>query len=282
MDPRTIPGDIYRLLENTEGHEVSEDNVEWAGEAFKELLRARLQPRKEGDVIRFSSLGKQPRQLWYQANAPETAEKLQGKQLFKFLYGDAIEILLLFLTKETGHEVTHLQTEVECDGVRGHTDAVIDGVPVDCKSASPYAYTKFEDGSYVFDDPFGYVSQLSGYAHALERTDRAGFLVAEKVAGDICFAPLDGLTIEANPPGPRIAELKEVVKQSAPPERCYAAVPEGKSGNMKLGVSCSYCPFKDVCWADANGGKGLRKYFYSRGPVWLTDVQRDPKVAEAL
>lgn len=282
MDPRTIPEDIYHLLENTEGHEVSEDNVEWAGEAFKELLRARLQPRKEGDVIRFSSLGKQPRQLWYQAHRSGTPEKLQGKQLFKFLYGDAIEILLLFLTKETGHEVTDLQTEVEVDGVHGHTDAVIDGVPVDCKSASPFAYQKFADGSFVFDDPFGYVSQLSGYAHALGRTDRAGFLVADKVAGDICFAPLDQLTIEGNPPAPRIAELKKVLQQETPPPRCYSPTPEGKSGNMKLGVGCSYCPDKDECWADSNGGKGLRKYFYSRGPVWLTDVQRDPKVAESV
>lgn len=249
-----------------------------------DLLRSRLRKRdvRRGEgVLRFSSLGKPDRQLWYAANKPEVAEKMHGKQNFKFLYGDIIEVLLLFLAKEAGHEVTHLQTEVEADGVHGHTDAVIDGVPTDSKSASPYSYQKFANGSFVFDDPFGYIPQLSGYAHALERTDRAGFLVAEKVAGDICYAEIDSLTIRGNPPGPRIARLRDVLSSSTPPVRCYEDVPEGKSGNRKLDIGCAYCPFKEDCWADANDGQGLKKYFYSRGPVWLTKVVREPRVEQA-
>jgi len=187
---------------------------------------------------------------------------------------------MLFLAKESGHEVTHEQFEVEEDGVKGHMDAVIDGVPVDCKSASPYSYKKFEDGSFVFDDPFGYIPQLSGYAHKLGKTDEAGFFVSDKVDGSLCFAPIDEYTIEANPPGPRITHLRDVVNNPEPPSRCYEAVPEGKSGNMKLAVGCSYCPFKEDCWSDANNGQGLRKFFYSRGPVWLTDVKREPRVSE--
>lgn len=282
-DPKSLPEDIFRILEDTTDHEVSEANVEWAGEVFKELLRTRLTKRKQkkGDeVLRFSALGKKDRQLWYQANKPEVAEKMHGRQNFKFLYGDVLEVLLLFLARESGHEVTHLQTEVEADGVRGHTDAVIDGVPVDCKSASPYGYQKFADGSFVFDDPFGYVAQLSGYAHALGKTDRAGFLVCDKVSGDICYSEISELDIEANPPKPRIAHLREIISQTVPPPKCYSDVPEGKSGNRKLPIGCSYCSFKDDCWSDANNGQGLRKFFYSRGPVWLTDVKREPNVSE--
>lgn len=281
-DPSTIPTDIYRLLE--EGHEVSEENVERAGELFKELLRTRLVKREEKrgeEVLRFSSIGKKDRQLWYQANKPETAEKMAGKQLFKFIFGDVIEILLLFLAEEAGHEVTHLQHEVEVDGVHGHMDAVIDGIPVDVKSASPFAFKKFEDGTLAFDDAFGYIPQLSGYAHAIGKTDRAGFLVADKVSGDICFSELDGLTIENNPPAPRIAELRTALNRETPPPRCYQPVPEGKSGNMKLGVGCSYCAFKEECYKDANGGQGLRKFFYSRGPVWLSTVKKEPRVGES-
>lgn len=283
-DPSTLPEDIFALLDDENDHEVSEENVEWAGECFKSLLRTRLTKRveKKGEeVLRFSSLGKKDRQLWYQANMPEKAEKFGGKTNFKFLYGDAIEVLLLFLAKESGHDVTHEQYEVEIDGIKGHTDCVIDGVPVDCKSASPYSFNKFKDGSFVFDDVFGYVSQLSGYATALRNTDRAGFLVADKVNGDICFAELDKLTIESNHPAPRIAELRESIASPTPPSRCYPLVPEGKSGNMKLGVSCSYCSFKDECWKDSNKGQGLRKYYYSRGPVWLASVVREPKVEQA-
>lgn len=285
MTPDTVPEDIYRLLDDETNHEVSEENVEWAGEVFKELLRTRLTKREQrsGDkVLRFSSLGKKDRQLWYAANRPDATEKMGGKTNFKFLYGDVLEVLLLFLTKESGHEVSHEQYEVEVDGVKGHMDCVIDGVPVDCKSASSYSFAKFNDGSFIFDDPFGYVTQLSGYAHAIGSTDRAGFLVADKVTGGICFAPIDKLLIEANPPADRIQHLKEAINSAEIPPRCYPAEPEGKSGNMKLGVNCSYCGYKDVCWADANGGRGLRKYFYSKGPVWLTSVVRPPKVEEAI
>lgn len=284
LDPRTLPEDIYHLLDDETDHEVSEANVQWAGEAFKELLRTRLTKRKEvsgEDVLRFSAIGKKDRQLWYAANRPETAEKMPGKQNFKFLYGDAIEVLLLFLAKESGHDVTHEQHEVEVSGVKGHMDAIIDGVPVDCKSASPFSFDKFNDGSFVFDDPFGYIPQLSGYAHAVGSTERAGFLVADKVHGGICFAEIDEYTIKGNPPAKRIQELRSVLATVHPPARCYPTVPEGKSGNQKLGIGCSYCKFKEECWKDANGGKGLRKFYYSRGPMWLSEVKKEPKVDEA-
>lgn len=282
-DPSSLPEDIYGLLNSDNDHEVSEENVQWAGEVFKDLLRSRLKKheKKTGEKsLRFSALGKQDRQIWYAANKPEVAEKLHPKQNFKFLYGDVLEVLLLFLAKEAGHEVTHEQYTVESDGVEGHTDCCIDGVPVDCKSASSFSFDKFKSGAFVFDDPFGYVKQLSGYAHALDKTDRAGFLVADKVHGDICFAELDELTIRANPPSPRIAHLRSVIDSPEKPARCYPDKPEGKSGNRRLGVECSYCPYKEDCWSDCNGGKGLRKFFYAKGPVWLTQIQKQPNVPE--
>lgn len=280
-DPSSLPEDIYGLFGG--GHEVSEENVEWAGEVFKDLLRSRFKKREERkgeEVLRFSALGKKDRQIWYDANMPEVGEELPGKTYFKFLYGDVLEILLLFCAKESGHEVTHEQHEVDVDGVKGHTDAVIDGIPVDCKSASTFSYQKFRDGSFVFNDPFGYIQQLSGYAHALNKTDRAGFLVCDKTHGDICFAEIDEYTIAGNPPAPRIEELRGVVAMSEPPARCYDDIPEGKSGNRKLGIECSYCPKKYKCWEDANNGQGLRKFTYSRGPTWLTRVKKEPRVDE--
>ncbi len=282
-DPVTLPEDIYALLDDANDHEASEENVQWAGEVFKALLRTRLtkRPEKRGEeVLRFSALGKKDRQIWYMANKPEVAEKMHGKQNFKFLYGDTIEVLLLFLAREAGHTVENTQAGVDCDGVKGSIDADIDGVLVDVKSASSYSFEKFKSGAYLFDDPFGYVSQLSGYANALKR-DRAGYLVADKVNGDIAFVELDKAYIDANPPKPRIDHLRTVVASDTPPERCYDTVPEGKSGNRKLGIGCSYCPFKEDCYADANGGKGLRKFYYSRGPVWLSEVKKEPKVDEA-
>lgn len=281
-DPSTLAEDIFNILADETDHAVSEENVEWAGELFKELLRTRLVKRPElrgEQVLRFSSLGKKDRQLWYSANMPEKAEKLTGKTKMKFLIGDLYEILLLFLAKESGHEVTDTQLTVTEDGVDGHIDAFIDGVLVDVKSASPYSFEKFKSGGYLFDDAFGYIPQLSGYAHKTKAT-RAGFLVGNKVDGDVAYVELSPHDIKANPPGPRITHLRGVISDESPPPRCYPAVPEGKSGNLKLGVGCSYCPFKDECWSDANGGTGLRKFFYSRGPVWLTTVKKEPRVDE--
>lgn len=282
-DPTTIAEDIYHLLSDSTDHTASEENLEWAGEVFKQLLRTRLTKRAEKrgeDVLRMSSLGKPDRQIWYAANRPETAEKMPGKQNFKFLYGDCIELLMLFLAREAGHKVEDAQIELDVDGVKGHIDAVIDGVLVDAKSASSFSYQKFATGSYLFDDPFGYVTQLSSYANTMD-VKRAGYLVADKVHGDICYVELDKEYILANPPAPRIRHLREVIASETPPTRCYPADPEGKSGNLKLGVGCSYCAYKDDCWADANGGRGLRKFWYSRGPVWLTQVHKEPKVDEA-
>lgn len=282
-DPSTLPEDIYALLADENDHEVSEENVSVAGELFMQLLRDRLKKRevKKGqDVLRFSAIGKSDRQLWYQANMPEVAEKMGGQKNFQFLYGDVIEILLLFLAMESGHTVTDTQKQVECDGVFGSIDAKIDGILVDSKSASPYSFDKFKTGAYVFDDPFGYVSQLSAYANALG-VDRAGFLVANKVDGEICFTELDKVYIEGNKPSDRIDHLRKSIRSDVPPPRCHPLVEDGKSGNLKLPVECSYCPFKFECYKDANGGKGLRKFFYSRGPVFLAKVVKEPKVDEA-
>lgn len=283
----TLIEDIYRILDPENHHESNEENVEFAGEALKEILRTRFSKREEktGDaILRFSSIGKKDRALWYEAhNTPR--EKIPPKVALKWLYGDLIELLMIFLTKEAGHNVTHEQAEVTVDGVKGHLDCVVDGVVVDVKSASSFSFQKFKEGAFKFDDPFGYVAQLSGYCHALSESGdveggRGAFLVADKVHGDLCLAEIDGYDIRGNPPLPRIQHLRSIIKDETPPPRCYEDVPEGKSGNRKLGVGCSYCAFKDECWKDANGGQGLRKYIYSRGPVWLTNVAREPKVEE--
>lgn len=282
-DPSSLPEDIYKILEDDTDHVVSEANVEWAGEIFKDILRSRLAKReqKSGEnVLRFSSLGKPDRQIWYDAHESDKAEKLPGKVKFKFLYGDVIEVLALFLAKEAGHTVEDTQLEVEEDGVHGHIDAKIDGVLTDVKSCSTYSFRKFVTSDYLFDDPFGYVSQLSAYSHKLD-TKRAGYLVVDKSNGDIAYVELPEEYIRGNPPGPRIAKLRNVLANTTPPPRCYPDKAEGKSGNRVLGVGCSYCPHKENCWSDANDGKGLRKFYYASGPKWFTKVVKEPKVDEA-
>lgn len=278
----TLVDDIFAVLDVETDHEPDEANVQAAGEAFKDLLRTRLRVDPEPrDPLRFSSLGKNERQLWYQSRMPEKGEKLDPRTVMKFLYGDVIELLLVFLTKEAGHTVTHEQHEVTLDGVLGHVDAVVDGVLVDFKSASPFAFNKFKSGGLLFDDPFAYIPQLSGYNHALRAEfggdidgSRAAFVVADKVSGDICVSFLDKETIDGNPPGPRIEYLKKVLACDDRPRCCATEKPDGKSGNMKLDMSGSYCSFKRCCFPD------LREFKYSTGSRYLTHVKRQPDVEE--
>ena len=55
-------------------------------------------------------------------------------------------------------------------------------------------------------------------------------------------------------------------------EQLYARLDVQQSGNTKLCVSCSYCAFKEQCYPEA------KQFNYARGPVWLVDIKRQPKV----
>ena len=271
----TLIDDIYAVLDPETDHEVNEENLERFGEAVKNAVRDHFRKRDDKRGLRFSGLGKQARQLWYDAHPDpdEPPEAMDGPTMMKFLYGHLLEAAMLFLAEEAGHEVTCQQEKVEVDGVKGHIDAVIDGVLVDAKSASPYGYKKFAAGELdPADDAFGYIQQLSGYANVKELP--AAFFAANKVSGELCISPLSHYAIQGHPPGPRIAELREHLGRDVPPDRCYAPVPDGKSGNQKLGVGCGYCKHKWRCWP------GLRGFAYSNGPVFLTTVARTPDVPE--
>jgi len=278
----TLVEDIYHVLDPTNDHIVNEENLEAFGEAVKDAVRDQLRTRKQREgTLRFSGIGKQPRQLWYDAHVDASeAEPLEPQAGMKFLYGHIIEAVALLLCKEAGHNVSDEQKEVEVDGVKGHLDAIIDGHVVDVKSASPFGFKKFAEGEITpKDDSFGYIRQLSGYATCEEKP--AAFLAIDKVAGRFALSPLSSYAIKGHPPAPRIAMLKEVLAKDEPPERCYPTIEDGKSGNRRLSMECGYCKWRELCWADANGGKGLRTFLYSNGPRFLTKVEREPDVYEA-
>lgn len=271
----TVPQDVYDILNPDTHHEPSEEYLDKFCLNIKAQMRRILNKATEGDVLRFSALGKPDRQLWYEAHPDGSKEKLDGQTMMKFLYGHILEEVLLYLIKEAGHTVEMEQAVVEVDGVFGHIDATIDGVLVDVKSASPYAYKKFEEGRVVHDDTFGYTQQLSGYAENVTPDKAPAWVAMDKVAGKLCVSSLPVSVVKSYPVAPRVTHLREIISSDTPPEKCYQAEPDGKSGNLKLGVGCSYCPHKKRCWP------GLRTFIYSTGPRFLTKVLRTPDVYEA-
>lgn len=284
----TLTEDIYHVLDATKDHEPDAASTEAAagriGMEFIKATQRRDKPRSMGRLW-ASDLGKKcDRQHWYNFNEPEHGEKLDGHTKFKFLYGNILEESVLWLCEEAGHTVSHTQHTVELPvgdewTVRGRIDAVIDGVLVDVKSTSSFGYKKYTtEGLNATNDTFGYLYQLGFYRHyndldGLE--DVSGFVWIDKQNGHVNYQQADI---------PESADIKQRAREiisavegtEMEAARAYKPEPFGKSGNMKLPMSCSYCSYKYRCWRDANDGDGVRTFLYSNGPVHLTDITRNP------
>ena len=279
----TLVEDIYNLF-TLDPIGMDEGEVDKHIDTFGEMLKVHIKdflydkPKDRGN-LRLSGIGKPDRQIWYDVNKPLEDNQLKPSTRIKFLYGYILEELLLLCASVAGHEVTEQQKEVVLGGVKGHQDSMIDGVLVDCKSASGPGFDKFKYHRVAEDDPFGYIAQISAYAEA-NGVDRAAFLAINKSTGEVCLSPVHKMEmINAEN---RVEHLKGLVKNSTVPDRCYSDLPDGKSGNYKLGVGCVYCGHKRECWSDANDGMGLRVFNYAKGRRYLTRVSKQPEVEEVI
>ena len=284
MNPSTVPADIYRMLMNKEVNpsaDVEHIADVFAAECRTALVDALGAPQKREGRLRMSSIGKPDRVIYNEYTGVE-GEQLAGSDYIKFLYGHMVEALLIALTELSGHEVTEKQKKVSVDGVNGSQDFRIDGVLADAKSASPYGFKKFATRQMPFDDPFGYVAQIKGYA-AAEGDKQYGWLVMNKVNGELCWAGYDEDNLTAEEQDvmlydirDRITAVKKLVAEAIIPSICYSPEPDGKSGNMKLASGCSFCPYKAHCFPES------RAFAYSYGIKYLTKVVKTPNVTEIV
>ncbi len=272
----TLAADIDQLF--FKGKEIDDANLDGLLANIKLLIRERLLSKpEEAPRIRMSKLGTPDRKLWYEQHVP--LPRTSSSNALKFIYGDIIEQLIIFLAKEAGHTVEDEQKEFEIDGIKGHQDCKLDGVVVDIKSASAYAFRKFSERTLFKDDPFGYIAQLSSYAHA-NGVDEAAFVGVNKESGAICILPLQQIDLIDAPK--RIEQVKVLAAPDAPKpqKKCYEPVPHNKGENLTLNKNCTYCPYAKDCWSDANDGKGLRYFKYATGILPLTKVVNMPRVEE--
>ena len=273
----TLVEDIYSLFTSNEPTKIPANVLqEFAKDVTDAVINALTEERKPRNNLRLSMIGQPARKVWYSVRSTEQ-EELAGSDYIKFLYGDILEALLVFLSKVSGHKVSDQQKQVVLNDVVGHQDAVVDNVLVDFKSASSFSFKKFTEGMVFKDDPFGYVAQLSAYAQA-NNAKEAGWVVIDKTTGQIAYCPVHQM--EMINASQKIDYLRNAIKDSEPPSRCYDAVPDGKSGNMQLATGCNYCAYKFDCWSDANNGKGLRAFQYANSVKYLTKVDREPNVPE--
>jgi hypothetical protein len=279
----TLVDDIYRLMETKEAEESVdvEAEIEKFGENMKTLMRTEFGRKRIRDnrTLRLSNIGRDDRVLWNVVNGTEK-EAIQPATYIKFMYGHLIEEMLLFLTRMAGHSVTDEQKVCEVEGIKGHMDCKIDGIVIDVKSASSFGFKKFKDGTLAMDDAFGYVDQIKAYAHACGETE-FGWLAMDKANGHLAVLKYDLEDTQApiykyikGDIKERIRHVKKLVGLPEPETFCTDSVPDGKSGNIKLGIKCSYCQYKKHCYPE------VRKFAYSYGPKFLINVEYEPNVQE--
>jgi len=173
----SLAEDIYKLLDRgvkfTPTPEYITQMTTNLARHLASALDQKNKPREMGKAW-FSDLGEKcDRKTHYKWNPPSTldgtpesiVEVLPGATNFKFLYGDILEEQVLYLAKESNHNVAHEQHRIEYQHtnhwqVSGRIDAVIDGVLVDVKSTSSFGYRKYtKEGLTTTNDSFGYAGQ---------------------------------------------------------------------------------------------------------------------------
>lgn len=268
----TLVEDIYEVLLGN----IKVDDIlyEELAQDIANTIRNRMSlASSKRTHLSLSSIGKPLRRLWFDLKEPIEDDKEPPYSRLKFLYGDIIEDILLWLAKVSGHSVTDRQKEVTYCGVVGHIDSIIDGEVVDAKSASPRSYQKFAKATLPTEDPFGYLAQLQSYDEVVGKGN-PGFLAMNKVTGEICLYRPDK-TFDLPNAEKLIEDARDALNKPSPPDKkCYEAIPDGKSGNLKLDRGCVFCPYKKKCWDN------LRAFKYSDGVRYLTTVVNEPKVEE--
>ena len=203
--------------------------------------------------LRMSNVGRPSCQLWFEKNSPEKADPLPTTFVMNMMLGDIVEAVFKGLMKEAKvkfKDSDKVSLDLGETKVSGTYDLILDDAVDDIKSASDWSYrNKFESyDTLAEEDPFGYVGQLAGYAKASGKK-AGGWWVVNKANGQFKYVPASNIDVDEE-----VKKLKtnvNVVKSNVF-KRCFESVEEtfrGKAtGNRVLGITCSFCRYKNSCW----------------------------------
>ena len=194
----TLVDDMYSVIQGEGGWE--EYHTKIIGDAIGEAAKRRFsEPSRPNNTLRMSSIGKPcERELYYDVNHDHALkEEMEPWTLWKFFYGDMIEEAALAVARAAGHTVQGEQEEVEISGIKGHCDAIIDGMLIDVKSCSPFAFKKFKENGLREDDPFGYIyiACLEG-EHGTSAASHAPVEIVLRVGLQAGIANLEAVRLE--------------------------------------------------------------------------------------
>ena len=224
-------------------------------------------------------------------------ESMAYNTLFRFLFGDITESIIMLIMKEAGVEVVDYQREVELDlsGVRvsGTLDVILRDETGqekvwDIKSASDYAFkqkfTGFEGYEGIKnDDPFGYVMQGFLYSEACG-LPFGGWIVVNKSSGEVAVVEVpdwsqsdkEEYLKEANR---RVKMLTDpAVKPMKPyPDTFETYKRQGeviRTGNKVLAKECNLCGYRHHCWPNAQLYPKVTSAAKNPPKVWYTRLKK--------
>ena len=129
----TLVEDIYSTIQG-EGNWNAAVTRHFSSKLAMLSCQRFVKPQEPRSYLSLSSVGTPcKRKLWYKINLVGKGEPLEAYTLLKFFYGDMIEELMLCLTAASGHKVEGMQDRLDVHGVKGHRDAIIDGMTIDVK-----------------------------------------------------------------------------------------------------------------------------------------------------
>ena len=210
----------------------------------------------------MSGIGRPLCQLQMEKAGAEREQSPYNNKL-RFLIGDMIEALTVFIIKSSGIKVDSEQKGVKRknkyfeNGLTGTYDIEINNKIFDIKSASDWSFkNKFNMGfgAVAEKDVFGYLSQGYLYAESLNKPF-GGWIVINKSTGEIQLTAPPSDDTKYKDKALQIArDNASHLIDGKPFKRCFEDEEETfrqvKTGNRKLGTICSFCNFKKPCWGD--------------------------------
>ena len=233
---------------------VDGDILDTVAKDVRDSLARQFSGEKRTFKLRMSNIGRKKCQLWFEKNDPES--KLPDSPFFiiNMMLGDIVEAVfkgLLRASKVEFEDSKKVVLKTKNRDIEGSYDLVLNGKVDDVKSTSPWAYeNKFIDFETLSSkDSFGYVSQLVGYAKA-RGVPVGGWWVVNKANGN--FKYISASNVDVDTEMQKIEDTISYIDNDEPFERCYEPIEEtyyGKpSGNLKLGIECSLCNYREKCW----------------------------------
>ena len=245
---------------------VSLSSLDAFVEECKEAAKRQLSREKGAWRIRMSGIGRPVCQQILDKRG--IREEMEYNSMFRFLFGDFTESILMLVMREAGVDIVDYQKPVELEiaghKVKGTLDVIIrDEVGVekvwDIKSASDWAFkNKFTNyGGYEKmkeDDPFGYLMQGFLYSEA-SGLPFGGWIVVNKSSGEVAVVEAADWSGEDKKHYLQLAENRiQILAQDDPEFVRIKDVFEThkkdgtviRTGNKVLARQCQLCGFRNT------------------------------------